>query len=291
MRGTSAGYKRLLTKIRLVMHHVSQGFSFIVAPHGSGTTVTFNLPGKVATTLVILLIVFIAGAAFVGVTYTKMALLALETSKLRAENDALREESGKIAELEQEIIRIDAIRRQIEAWAGMVPSRQAATAGAGDNSLVPNSWPRKYTYAIMRPFYTERPPYPHGMVAPASGWVSRRFIDDGEDKPQHPGVDIAASVGTPVRCALDGTVTSAGWDDVYGNLIVVEHSESLSTVYGHNDKILVKEGDDVTKGQVIATVGNTGRSTAPHLHFEVLKNRVPIDPELYVKFDTNSETP
>ena len=125
------------------------------------------------------------------------------------------------------------------------------------------------------------------MMMPASGWVSRTFLGDDEGKPMHPGIDIAASVGTPVRCALEGVVKSAGWDDIYGNLIVVEHSESLSTVYGHNDKILVKEGDHVTKGQVIATIGNTGRSTAPHLHFEVLKKGNPIDPELYVRF-TNS---
>ena len=291
MRDSSAGKKGLLTKIRHVLYHLSQGFSFIVAPHGSGTTVTFNLPGRAAISLVILVVVLIAGAALVGVTYTRIAFLALETSKLRAENDELREENRKIVDLEQEIIRIDGIRRQIEAWAGMVPARQSALARASGNGLVPSSWPRKYTYAMMKPFHTERPPYPHGMVTPASGWVSRRFIGDGEDKPRHPGVDIAASVGTPVRCALDGTVKSAGWDDIYGNLIMVEHSESLSTVYGHNDKILVKEGDDVAKGQVIATIGNTGRSTAPHLHFEVLKNRRPIDPELYVKFTSDSETP
>jgi murein DD-endopeptidase MepM/ murein hydrolase activator NlpD len=287
MRNSSAGYKRSLTKARLVINHVSRGFSFIVAPHGSGTTVTFNLPGRVATALVILLIVFIAGIAFVGVTYTKIAFLALETSKLKAENDALREENQKITELEQEIVRIDGIRRQIEAWAGIIPARPPASGAVSAHALVPNSWPRCYTYAIMRPFYTDRPPYPSGMMAPASGWVSRRFIGDGAGTPQHPGVDIAASVGTPVRCALDGTVKSACWDDIYGNLIVVEHSESLSTVYGHNDKILVKEGDDVTKGQVIATIGNTGRSTAPHLHFEVLKNGGPIDPELYVRFTGN----
>ena len=79
-------------------------------------------------------------------------------------------------------------------------------------------------------------------------------------------------------------VISARRDEVYGNLIVVAHDDSISTVYGHNDKILVKEGDYVTKGQVIATVGSTGRSTAPHLHFGVLKHNKPIDPEIYADF-------
>jgi murein DD-endopeptidase MepM/ murein hydrolase activator NlpD len=287
MKDSSAGYRQLFSKIRLVIDHVSQGFSFIIAPHGSGMTVTFNLPGRVATALVILLIVFIAGIAFVGVTYTKLAFLALETSNLEAENDALREENKKITVLEEEIVRVDKIRRQIEAWAGIVPGRPPDGGAASAHSLIPNGWPRRYTYAIMKQFHAQRPLYPHGMMMPASGWVSRTFLGDDASKPMHPGVDIAASVGTPVRCALEGVVKSAGWDDIYGNLIVVEHSESLSTVYGHNDKILVKEGDHVTKGQVIATIGSTGRSTAPHLHFEVLKKGNPIDPELYVRFTSS----
>jgi murein DD-endopeptidase MepM/ murein hydrolase activator NlpD len=85
-----------------------------------------------------------------------------------------------------------------------------------------------------------------------------------------------------VRCALDGEVIFAGWDDIYGNVVRVQHNDSIMTVYGHNDRILVKEGEWVTKGKVIARVGNTGRSTAPHLHFEVLKNGIAENPRLYV---------
>jgi murein DD-endopeptidase MepM/ murein hydrolase activator NlpD len=287
MKESVAGYTKLVSKLRLVIGHVSQGFSFIVAPHGTGTTVTFNLPGRVATAVLILIIVLMAAVAFVGVTYTRLAVLALETSRLKAENEALREDNQKITELEQEVIRIDNMRRQIEAWAGVVPGKGMMSSPVSGYALTPNVWPRRYTYAIMRPFYTERAPYPHGMVAPAAGWVSRRFMADGAGEPAHPGVDIAASAGTPVRCALDGTVKSARWDDIYGNVIVVEHNDSLSTVYGHNEKMLVKEGEYVAKGQVIATIGSTGRSTAPHLHFEVLKGLSPVDPELYVKFDND----
>jgi murein DD-endopeptidase MepM/ murein hydrolase activator NlpD len=78
-------------------------------------------------------------------------------------------------------------------------------------------------------------------------------------------------------------VKEARWDEVYGNLVVVEHGDSLSTIYGHNDKTLVKEGDHVTKGQIIATVGSTGKSTAPHVHFEILRNGKPVDPGVYME--------
>jgi murein DD-endopeptidase MepM/ murein hydrolase activator NlpD len=272
------------SRLRLVLSHASRGFSLIVAPHGTGTTLTFNLPGKLATALAILVIAFVAGLAFVGVTYTRLALLALETERLEAENEVLREENTKISQIETELALIDNMRRQIETWAGVVPGRTIETTAAGQYTLLPNVWPRPYTYDIMRPFYAGRAAYPHGMIVPATGWISRRFIEKAGDEPGHPGIDIAASEGTPVRCTLDGIVGSAGWDDTYGNVIVVEHNDSLSTVYGHNEKILGKEGDHVTKGQVIAIVGNTGRSTAPHLHFGVLKKQQPVNPELYVSF-------
>jgi murein DD-endopeptidase MepM/ murein hydrolase activator NlpD len=275
----------LVGRLRLVMRHVTNGFSFIVAPHGTGRTVTFNLPGRLAALLLILVIALVAGLAFVGVTYTRLAFLALETERLELENEALRQENARIGEIEQELALIDNMRRQVEAWAGILPDRMVDDGSIAEYAFEPNVWPRRYTYAIMRPFYTQRSMYPHSMTIPAAGWVSRRFMGEAGGDPVHPGIDIAAPAGTPVRCALDGRVESARWDDIYGNLIVVEHNDSLATVYGHNEKILVKEGDYVTKGQVIATIGSTGRSTAPHLHFEVLSDRKPVNPELYVNFE------
>jgi murein DD-endopeptidase MepM/ murein hydrolase activator NlpD len=283
MRSTVQGGE-VLSRLRLVLRHVGNGFSFIVAPHGTGRTVTFNLPGRVAMLLLILMIVLVAGLAFVGVTYTRLALLALKTERLETENRVLRQDNARIGEIEQELAIIESMRRQIGAWAGIVPDRIASDGSGEGYAFTPNVWPRRYTYAIMRPFYAQIDVHPTAMVAPATGWVSRRYIDGDGGGATHPGIDIAASTGTPVRCALGGVVKSAGWDDIYGNLIVVEHSDSLATVYGHNEKILVKEGDNVTRGQVIATIGSTGRSTAPHLHFEVLKYQKPVDPELYVRF-------
>jgi lipoprotein NlpD len=95
----------------------------------------------------------------------------------------------------------------------------------------------------------------------------------------HEGIDMAAPIGTPVFAAAAGTVIYAG-DRVrgYGNLVVLKHAEDLSTVYAHNSVLLVHTGDRVAVGQEIARVGDTGRSTAPHLHFEVRRRDEPIDP-------------
>jgi len=273
----------VVDKLRVVFRHLGGGFSFIVAPHGTGTTVTFNLPGRLVALLVMLVVVFVAGLAFIGVTYTKLAFLAFETGRLKAENRELQVRSRKIDQLEQELVHVEQLRREIEAWAG-VASQDTVIQAEGEPALMPRVWPRRYTYALLEAYYTLKGVKSPGMIQPVVGWVSRRFTTQADEGRGHPGIDIAASQGTPVRSAMDGVVRAARWDDIYGNLIEIEHNDSLSTIYGHNEKILVKEGEHVTRGQVIGTVGNTGRSTAPHLHFEVLHNGKPDDPEAYVVF-------
>ena len=95
----------------------------------------------------------------------------------------------------------------------------------------------------------------------------------------HEGIDMAAPIGTPVFAAAAGEVIYAG-DQVrgYGNMIVIKHSSDLVTVYAHNSLLLVHTGDRVAVGQEIGRVGDTGRATAPHLHFEVRRGEVPQDP-------------
>ncbi len=99
----------------------------------------------------------------------------------------------------------------------------------------------------------------------------------------HDGIDIAAKRGTPVKAALEGTVLYCG-DEIqgYGNMIIIRHKNDTLTVYAHNDKNLVKEGDRVTRGQVVARVGNSGSSKELQLHFEVRKNETPMNPLLYL---------
>jgi murein DD-endopeptidase MepM/ murein hydrolase activator NlpD len=95
----------------------------------------------------------------------------------------------------------------------------------------------------------------------------------------HDGIDMGAPIGTPIRAAADGRVLYAG-DGVrgYGNMVVLEHAGDLLTVYAHSSVLLVRTGDRVAAGQEIARVGQSGRATAPHLHFEVRRGQVPQDP-------------
>lgn len=98
----------------------------------------------------------------------------------------------------------------------------------------------------------------------------------------HKGVDVAGKSGTGVLVTADGLVTFIGKQNGYGQVVDVDHGYGISTRYGHNKSILVKEGDIVKQGQVIATMGSTGRSTGPHVHYEVLKNGNPVNPNKYI---------
>ncbi|HCP47367.1 MAG TPA: peptidase M23 [Deltaproteobacteria bacterium] len=98
----------------------------------------------------------------------------------------------------------------------------------------------------------------------------------------HTGLDIAAPRGTPVIAPADGHVVFAGYHSAYGNLVVIDHGYGITTKYAHTSRVLVRAGQRVQRGDVLARVGNTGRSTGPHLHFEVHKDGVPTNPMRYL---------
>ncbi|WP_252243272.1 MULTISPECIES: M23 family metallopeptidase [unclassified Clostridium] len=99
----------------------------------------------------------------------------------------------------------------------------------------------------------------------------------------HNGIDIAGNTGDPVTAAFDGVIEDAGVVSGYGNMIKIKHEDGLETLYGHLSSINVKKGKEIKKGDVIGEVGSTGRSTGPHLHFELRSKGTPINPESYIK--------
>jgi len=118
------------------------------------------------------------------------------------------------------------------------------------------------------------------FLKPVAGWLTSAFgyrrDPFTEEMHFHRGIDLAAPTGTAVRAALDGKVIAAGYDSVLGNYILIRHQISYSSLYGHLSQIWVKRGSTVTRGQRIGAVGNTGKSTGPHLHFEIRRRGAPI---------------
>jgi murein DD-endopeptidase MepM/ murein hydrolase activator NlpD len=125
------------------------------------------------------------------------------------------------------------------------------------------------------------------MVAPvqgrrSSGFGSRIHPITGA-RAQHTGVDVAAPAGTPIRAAAAGVVSFAGSRGGYGNLVIVDHPRGLQTYYAHQRDLHISAGQDVAQGTLLGTVGSTGRSTGPHLHFEVRRDGVAVDPAPYLR--------
>lgn len=119
------------------------------------------------------------------------------------------------------------------------------------------------------------------MSWPLLGAITSRFgMRDGRP---HEGLDIAAEEGTPVRVASGGRVVFAGPRGTYGLAVIVDHGDGVQTLYAHCSRLMVTEGRDVDAGAIIALSGNTGRSTGPHLHLEVRKNGLPLDPLPYLE--------
>jgi len=107
----------------------------------------------------------------------------------------------------------------------------------------------------------------------------------GVKKSFHTGIDIGnAPTGTNIYASKSGKVIKAGWNTAYGNMIIIDHGNDISTLYGHASKLLVSVGDTVTQGQIIAKVGSTGYSTGPHLHFEFRENGKSVNPGKYIKY-------
>ncbi|MCX7679422.1 MAG: M23 family metallopeptidase [Spirochaetes bacterium] len=99
----------------------------------------------------------------------------------------------------------------------------------------------------------------------------------------HTGLDIGCPMDSPVKAAADGKVIFSGWKEIYGNMIILKHTDGYITVYGHNRENLVKEGDVVKAGDVIGKSGTTGASTGPHVHFEIRKHLTPLNPLRFLR--------
>ncbi|MCY4574615.1 MAG: M23 family metallopeptidase [Gemmatimonadetes bacterium] len=186
--------------------------------------------------------------------------LEREVAALRARSDSIDVLVGMLANLEA---RQDRVRSMFGAdepvdarlWLPLPGGTGRRVRGpiAGDTVTSPTLWP-----------LTE------------AGFVTQSLLDGSQG--DHPGVDIAVPSGSYIRAAGGGEVIEAARDPVYGLFVLIDHGDNQWTRYGHASYLAVERGQRVRQGEVIGLTGSTGRSTAPHLHFEILRNGRPIDP-------------
>lgn len=160
-------------------------------------------------------------------------------------------------------------------------------------ALVLNSITPHTTYAVAPVQWETRSANREKLAATPSIWpvngnvtsgFGERTSPFGDGNELHPGIDIAINMGTPVVATADGQIVQSGPAGGYGNLVQIDHGNGISTLYGHNSQLAVSVGQTVEKGQIIAYAGNTGKSTGPHVHYEVRENDTATDPWKYLVY-------
>jgi murein DD-endopeptidase MepM/ murein hydrolase activator NlpD len=218
----------------------------------------------------LLLLVALYGPAFRAAARVpgmerELARLKAENAKVRDLSAALDSAESRYAQVRQmmggEIVRDPLTITSSLPVAPPIKARLVSSpAGLGQGLGVPRFWPLDET-----------------------GYITRGQVKAGGRDEAHPGIDIAVSVGSLVRASGGATVRQAGEDPEYGLFVLLEHPDEYQTMYGHLSRIIVTAGGTVAPGEVIGLSGNSGRSTAPHLHFEIRQRGVSLDPQTMVK--------
>ncbi len=253
--------------------------TIMIHTDGNAESRRFRMPLWVARIAAISLVVVAITILVATVLYIPLARRAALVSGLRERVANLEAENGQVVELAQRLEELEDRYTQMRTMLGanivtgplalgdtipVAPAIRAAlqVAGAGVETglSVPAHWPLDQRGVVTR-----------GLTGNA-----------GSDE-MHSGVDIAVPIGTPIRAAGGGIVRQAGYDPEYGLAVFVEHPDEYESLYGHASRLLVQVGDTVQAGQVIALTGSTGRSTAPHLHFEIRRRGLPVDPSSIIK--------
>lgn len=252
--------------------------TILVQTDGSLETKQLRMPRWAARALLTTAIIFAGLIVLAAAFYLPVARTAARVPGLERRVTRLEAENARIADLARALDSADVRYARLRAMIGadIVPdplvrasgvpiapalnARVIGTVHRADGASIPKHWP------LDEPGYVTR-----GQVGTAGA--------DGA----HPGLDIAIPVGTLVRATAEGLVAEAGEDPEYGTFVLLQHADEYQSMYGHLSRLVVRAGQRVAAGEVIGLSGNTGNSSAPHLHFEIRKKGLVVDPLTLVK--------
>lgn len=271
---------------------------------------SFFLSAKSVATSLVLVLVCLTALTFTGVHHYRAWLKSIEFTRLERELDESRKEyeGVKIAakHLTDQIAALQVTAQRLKIRSGFDEDALGGVGGPGkptnpvlslnqkDISKHFRSLDRKRItleteLRQLQDYYTTNEILMAATpsLMPVRGYPSDRFgrrADpfDGE-RDFHPGIDISAPRGAKVVATADGMVVFAGYQKDYGRLVAIEHKFGISTRYGHLNRYTVKPGDQVSKGDIIGYVGSTGRSTGPHVHYEVRLRNQPLNPLRFIR--------
>jgi murein DD-endopeptidase MepM/ murein hydrolase activator NlpD len=269
----------------------TRGVTIVIHADGDLESKQYRIPrwgliaGKwAAGALAVFIVGFLAFAGPIMRNNVRVPGLEREVSRLRVEN-------SRVQQLASALNRAEANYQELRQMLGVKAPPEPRTAGSTGGSVArttdfANSM-RAVPIRAALPGVPKR--YETGASTPTHwpldvpGFVTRGQVRPGVVDESHPGIDIAVPLGTLVRASGGGSVTAAGYDADYGLFVLLRHPSGYETMYGHMSRLVAAEGDEVQAGQVIGLSGNSGRSTAPHLHFEVRRDNKTVDPLELVK--------
>ncbi|MDH4211200.1 MAG: M23 family metallopeptidase [candidate division WOR-3 bacterium] len=246
---------------------MKKGYSILVVSDDSSRSRNYFLSRNFLIIAGAIVAAVLLVAIIAGLNYAAVYVRAMEVEMLRRRNAQLEREFTKIEEIKENLQVAEANNRKIKVMLGIEKTPEPVEPSIVEIS--PN-----YTDIEVLKDMPENIP----ALLPTMGQISREFHLG------HNGLDIAAPQFSPVIASASGIVEGTGWDSLYGNYVVIEHNKNYSTFYGHLNSIDVLNGSRVSGGQVIGTVGSTGKSTSPHLHYEVRFRGEPVDPIGYLPF-------
>jgi murein DD-endopeptidase MepM/ murein hydrolase activator NlpD len=283
----------------------------IVAPHGRLRKI--QLPHYVAHAAVVIGFGALIGLAALANSYARMLVKVANYNDVRSEREALKNQYQTLetsaTSANAKLVSLESLASDVALTYGFGKrsrpqlSQALLTLATESNSTLEASYNASlYAFNLMKTAALSPPPDPvlQALVPRASYdrtalpglWPVRGEITGGfgermdplsGEEAVHSGVDISAPKGTEVEAAGDGIVLEAGrHESGYGNEVVIDHGSNIRTRYAHLSEVYVVAGQEVKHGEVIGAVGTTGRSTGPHLHYEVLVNQTPVNPKAFL---------
>ncbi len=242
-------------------------------------------------------------------SYVRMALKVSSYNSLRQEVDTLKFRYKALqkenTQKQEQLASLEVLANEVTIAYGIKHQLEGPADIAGEGPLVPDFKESldQYNFLKSASFSRVQRNFPHqwqtntrpslwpvtGRLLSTYGGRTDPFSGEGAF---HPGVDLSASMGTPVKATADGIVIHAEWSaGGYGNWVVVDHGSGMSTVYAHLSRFDVVPGQEVHRGDIVARSGATGRATSPHLHYEVRMGGTPVNPYPYLAKAPTSDIP
>jgi len=249
---------------------LAKGYSIIISSTSSQNSKSFFIAKWKISFILFALLVTLGAVVLATVNYGSLYYRALKAKNFQQRYEEMEREFTKISEIKQNLAIAEMKNEKIKKMLGV----DKTPAPAQPKITSANSNP-----AIRPQIYPENENIPSLM--PTIGEISKKFGIG------HSGIDIASPQFSPVIATASGIITETGWDAIFGNYLVIEHNKNYSTFYGHLNSLKKKIGEKVSCGEVIGTVGSSGKSTSPHLHYEIRFQGNAVDPIGYLPFFVN----